>query len=126
MFDLAKIPLFALADRRLAWIDQRQQVLSQNIANADTPGWRARDLKPFKAMLAHPPVVLAASEGTSLPGANGQSGALMSVTGEVAPDGNGVALDQQLLKVAETDTAHELTTNMMQAYLNMFRTTIGR
>ena len=66
MFDVSGIPLFALADRRLAWIDQRQQLLSQNVANADTPGWRARDLKPFAALLGKPPITLAGTEGATL------------------------------------------------------------
>ena len=41
------IALFDLADKRLAWVDHRQEVLAQNIANANTPGWLARDLAPF-------------------------------------------------------------------------------
>ena len=39
--------LFDLADRRLAYLQHRQQVLAQNVANANTPGYRARDLEPF-------------------------------------------------------------------------------
>ncbi len=127
MFDVSGIPLFALADRRLAWIEQRQQVLSQNVANADTPGWRARDLKPFASLLGKPPITLAGTEGASLAagGARDAAGAA-AAPGEVAPDGNGVVLDKELLKVAETDTAHELTTGIVQAWIVMFRTAIGR
>ena len=43
--DLLKGSVLDLADRRLRWLDRRQQVLAQNIANADTPGWTARDLR---------------------------------------------------------------------------------
>ena len=127
MFDVSGIPLFALADRRLAWIDQRQQLLSQNVANADTPGWRARDLRPFAALLGKPPITLAGTEGATL-AAGGATDAAGAATppGEVAPDGNGVVLDKELLKVAETDTAHELTTSVVQAWIGMFRTAIGR
>lgn len=127
MFDLAQIPLFRLADRKLAWIDRREQVLAQNIANADTPGWRAHDLKPFTALLATPPVRLAAAEGASLapPALAGAQNVVTDQT-EVAPDGNGVVLDRELMKVADTDTAQRLTLQMMQTYLGMFRTAIGR
>jgi len=127
MFDLAQIPLFALADRKLAWIDQRQQVLAQNIANADTPGWRAHDVKPFAAMLATRPIALAAAEGSSLapPALAGAQGTVTDQT-EVAPDGNGVALDRELMKIVDTDTAQTLTLQLMKTYLGMFRTTIGR
>ena len=39
--DPKRIGLFDLAERRLAWTDQRRGVLAQNIANANTPGYQA-------------------------------------------------------------------------------------
>ena len=45
--DLNKIPLFASITRRMDWLNQRQGVLAQNIANADTPNYTAQDLKPL-------------------------------------------------------------------------------
>lgn len=127
MFDFSAIPLFALADRKFAWISQRQQVLSQNVANSDTPGWRARDLTPFATLLARPGVALACTDPAHLSGntgAEGQAGVIQQ--SELAPDGNGVSLDKELMKVADTDTAHTLTTELTRAYLGMFRTAIGR
>ena len=47
----SEVPLFALAERRLAWLDQRMQALAGNIANADTPRFLPRDLAPFAATL---------------------------------------------------------------------------
>ena len=47
-----QIGLFALADRRLAWLGARQGVLAQNVANADTPGWQQRDIRPFSDVLS--------------------------------------------------------------------------
>ena len=126
MFDLATIPLFALADRKLAWIDTREQVLAQNVANADTPGWRAQDVKPFASLLGRPPLTLAAAEGASLVGAGGGAPGATPQRTELAPDGNGVVLDRELLKIADTDTAHRLTVQLVTSYLGMFRTAIGR
>jgi flagellar basal-body rod protein FlgB len=133
MFDVSRIPLFALADRRLAWLDRRQQVLAQNIANADTPGWRARDLRPFAALLAAPPLRLAASEGMPADGGPaGPAGPAAAAPGDVAqrselaPDGNGVVLDRELMKVADSDMAHGLTVAIIRTWLGMFRTAIGR
>lgn len=127
MLDFAQVPLFALADRRFAWIDQRQQVLAQNLANADTPGWRARDLKPFQALLAAPPVALAATDPAHLPGtADPAADDAAAAIAERAPDGNGVALDQEMTKVADTDMAHAVTTGLVTVWLGMFRTAIGR
>ena len=44
--DLNSIPLFKMISRRMTWLNQRQKVLAQNIANADTPGYRPQDLVP--------------------------------------------------------------------------------
>src|SRR5712692_11335138 len=43
--DLGNIPLFKAMMSRMAWLTERQQVLAQNVANADTPNFKPRDLK---------------------------------------------------------------------------------
>ena len=43
--ELDKLSLFSVIKRRLAWLGHRQEVLAQNIANSDTPRYKARDLK---------------------------------------------------------------------------------
>lgn len=124
--DPTKLALFDLADRRLAHIGRRQEVLAQNIANADTPGWKARDLKPFADMLAH---------ATSAPPWQTQRGHLaprrgpvqMQVqAGERAPDGNSVVLDNELGKIADSESSHSLVTGLYTKYLGMFRIAAGR
>ena len=49
--DPKTIGLFDLAERRLAWADQRQTVLAQNIANVNTPGYKPHDLRSFATTL---------------------------------------------------------------------------
>ncbi len=128
--DPGQIGLFALADRRLAWLGARQNVLGQNVANADTPGWKARDLRPFADVLASHRSPDAGSvvttnplhmQGTALGEAAGQI-----LRGEQAPDGNAVALDEQMVKIADTDSAHEMVSAIYQKYLGMFRMALGR
>ena len=46
--------------------------------------------------------------------------------GETAPDGNGVRLDVQLAKVADTSATQQLTTDLYMKYLGFFRTALGR
>ena len=126
-----KLALFDLADRRLAHIGRRQEVLAQNIANADTPGWKSRDLKPFADMLAH---ATAAPQWQTQPGhlaprrgaaqGNVQGGQVQG--GERAPDGNAVVLDSELGKIADSETSHSLVTGLYAKYLGMFRTAAGR
>ena len=124
--DASNIPLFALADRRMSWIDARQAVLAQNIANADTPGWRARDLKPLAATLNAIGMGLAQTDPGHLAGTTGGALGATAQTSERSPDGNSVALDRELVKLADTDTAHELVNNVTHKYLGMFRMALGR
>ncbi len=122
-----QLSLFSLAEKRLAWTDQRQALLAENIANADTPSWRARDVAPFASVLAQRSSGLALQStaprhlpGTPAPGASARR------SGEHAPDGNSVRLDVELSKVADTESAHELTTDIYMKYLGFFRTALGK
>lgn len=119
----------ALAEARLHWIDARQRVLAQNVANADTPGYRPSDLRPFAESLAAArsaaglrrtdPRHLAAGEGD----ARVQRERRLP---ETTMDGNGVSLEREALRIADTETAHALAIGLHRRYLGMFRTALGR
>ena len=51
--NIADVPLLGMLRERMSWLNARQNTLSQNVANADSPGYLARDLKPldFQDML---------------------------------------------------------------------------
>jgi flagellar basal-body rod protein FlgB len=123
-----RIALFDLADQRLSWVGRREQLLAQNVANADTPGWRARDLKPFAELLAGRAVRLApvtASPG-ALPLLAATPPGSITTPGDAGPDGNSVQLDTELAKVADSETTQSLVTGLYAKYLGMFRTALGR
>lgn len=127
--DIGTIPLFALADRRLDWLEQRQAVLSRNIANVDTPGFQPRDMSPFNAALtqAGAGVDPVRTDPAHMEGTLPSRGAATVPTGtQRQPDGNAVSLDDQLVRMADTDTSHELVGQLYTKYLGMFRTAIGR
>ena len=120
------LPLLEIAERRLAWVDSRQRLLAQNIANADTPGWKPRDTAEFSvggsaantSFARTDPRHLLPSQAFAPP--NSKSGR------ESAPDGNAVSLDDQLARLAETETAHDLASDIYKKYLGFFRLAIGR
>ncbi len=118
----------ALAERRLHWLDRRQSVLAQNVANADTPGYRPRDLTPFQRELAgQTRLALARTQPGHGAGSPAAAGARTDrLAAEVAPDGNAVSLDREALRIAETDTAHQLATSVHRSFMGMFRTALGR
>lgn len=123
------IALFDLAEKRMVWADRRQQVLAHNIANANTPHWQAHDLMPFVAIIAKANNgVMAQTQSGHMSGVGGGAVGKEAIqkASERAPDGNSVALDEQLTKVADTETTQQLVTNLYKKYLGMFRVALGR
>jgi flagellar basal-body rod protein FlgB len=125
--DLTSVDLFTLAERRLDWADRRQQVLAENVANANTPGYAARDLKPFESLLRGAAVTLAATSPLHLAAASDPLLADRSqAVAERAPDGNAVSLDEQLTMLADTTGMHQLAANLYTKYMGMFRLALGK
>ena len=124
--DLTRNSSVALAERRLGWLEERQRVLAQNIANADTPGYQPRDLGDFRASMATA-FGMARTSGLHLEGRqSGPRARPDAVPGERAPNGNAVSLDREAIKVADTDTAHALATGLYRRWFGLFRTALGR
>ncbi len=127
--DPMTIGLFDLVERRLTWADQRQAVLAQNIANVNTPGYKPHDLRSFSATLDNAAVVAPVrTQPDHLAGtaAAASPNEVVDRTHTQSADGNAVALDEQLVKVADTDTTHALVTTIYKAYLGMFNLALGR
>lgn len=124
-----QIGLFDLAERRLAWTARRQAVLAQNVANANTPGYKPHDLRPFSAML-HGAVAVSPirTQSNHLAGTISarQPDEIIDHTYTQSPDGNAVALEDQLVKVAGTEATHSMVTAIYRKYLGLFSMALGR
>ena len=131
---LNNITLFASARKRLDWLTQRQEVLAQNIANSDTPKYRALDLKSYKfhevLRRASMQLNMSASEGDHLPGQRKRlrdfSEHKVRSPYETAPNGNSVILEEQMAKVNESQINHQFTTNIYKKHIKMFMMALGR
>jgi flagellar basal-body rod protein FlgB len=129
IMDPTQIGLFDLAERRLAWTDQRQTVLAKNIANISTPSYQPQDVEPFARILSgvaslepvrtHPNDMSGTNPGPF-------RSALAERPKAIAPDGNAVSLDEELIKVADTETTQTLVTNIYKKYFSLFNTALGR
>lgn len=126
--DLNGLSLFQQMEQKLHWLSARQTVLSENIANADTPHYQPRDLKPFSAELAKAmPVVrtnashIAAGNASATPVVARDRNFI-----EISPDGNRVSLEDQLTKVADTGMDYQMLTNLYRKQLSMIKTALGR
>lgn len=127
--DPSRIGLFDVAEKRLVWTAQRQSVLAANIANANTPAYQARDIQSFQSVLAG---VGSIGPTQTQPGhmsgttPTGLASLIREPPKTRALDGNTVALDQQLTKVADTETAQTLVTTIWKKYMGMFSMALGR
>jgi flagellar basal-body rod protein FlgB len=125
--DPTQIGLFDLAEQRLAWVDQRQSVLAQNIANVSTPHFQPSDLPSFASTLDNVGSVLPVRTNPAHMAGTLGAGPLRPVVenDQHGPDGNGVALDTQLTKVADTGTTQSLVTNIYKKYMSLFSMALG-
>jgi flagellar basal-body rod protein FlgB len=129
-------PLFRLISARLGWLGQRQVTLGQNLANADTPDYRPRDLRPadfgrLVRALRDPAsgVALVRTERAHLEHApSARIGLAAGATDsryETTPDGNAVILEEQMAKATETALDYQLTSNLYRKYVGMMRIALG-
>ena len=122
-------PLLQNMKDKMHWLSDRQQLLSQNIANADTPGYKAQDLKPFAAHLSGPsaPTLTmaktAANHIAPRSEATGNKPTLDRVTQGTVD--NGVVLEEQMKKGAETAIDYQLVTNLYRKEMGLLRTATG-
>jgi flagellar basal-body rod protein FlgB len=125
--------LFDLISARSTWLGQRQAVLGQNVAHADTPGYLPRDLPPlgFEGLIRGggrsrlEPMLTAANHLAAEPAAVGAYRDRVDEDAAVKPSGNGVDLPDQMRKMATTELDHQLTTSLYRRYVGMLRTAIG-
>ena len=137
--DLNGVPFFALMRERMNWLDRRQQVIATNVANADTPGYVARDLRPFEEALGRhggsASAMGGASSGGMLPLAL-TNGAHISPGGAAASpfrtqnsgdtettlNGNRVVLEDEMVRMGEARMNYEAAVGFYQRALGMLRT----
>jgi len=132
------IGLFQALSAKMDYLNQRQGVIAQNVANADTPGYKPKDLTPvdFSSMLGS-----SSGAGKSLSSVSidvtdeqhlGLAGSSANVkaraqkdTYEVAPAGNAVVIEEQVINSSKNMMDYSLMLNVYQKQVGMLRMAIG-
>ena len=125
------IPILSALRTKMHWGQERQRVLSENIANADSPNFRPRDLTPIKpnqiATAQTPRVAMARTDKAHIGGAlSGDSFPNKAGGYEIRPAGNAVHLEDEMMKVAATQQDYQAATSLYTRGLGMLKTAIGR
>lgn len=114
--------LFELASRHMTWLAERQAVTAANIANADTPGYRARDVNAFSAILDDPSMQFAVTSPGHIGLAEGQFQDAGRTTGDSwasGHSGNNVSLEQELMKASSGNRMMTLDAGLARAFQRM-------
>jgi len=131
--DFSRIPLLNMLTKKMGWLSQRQVVLSQNVANGDTPGYQAKDLQPFdfKRELAGAGLRLQAkrTDAAHLATGGGDGGSRRANAAadkyETTPQGNTVVLEEEMLKISDTQMDHSMIANLYRKQMGMLKMAIG-
>jgi flagellar basal-body rod protein FlgB len=129
---ISDIPIFSMLRTRMQWHQERQRVLAENVANADTPGFQPRDLvaPKFEGTRAPAPMGLTlvrTNPGHQATAAGGASFASMTDAGkQIRPTGNAVSLEEQMIKVAANQMDYQAATTLYGRSLGLIKTALGR
>ena len=122
-------------------LSERQRIVAQNIANSETPAYKAREVEApdfsdlvaqtgggrSSARVARPRITLS-SGMTALGASQPESGHVRIDKDftEVKPDGNNVTLEDQLLKMGQIQTDFATMTNLYRKQMSLMKTALGR
>ncbi len=133
---VSDLPMFDVLRSKMKWHQARQRVLAENVANADTPGYQARELKSleFGSMLASSslsPVetrttnsnhIKASSSADLNSGFRGKDDSDFDTT----PSGNSVVLEEQMMKVAQNQMDYQAATTLYAKSVGLLRIALGK
>lgn len=132
--DYSQIKLMQMMATKMAYLSERQDVLSQNIANADTPGYKPKQLREldFERLAlseAHRLHMRTTSAGASLAGTRPTRDFRFEEqrkTYETTPVENEISLEEQMAKVAHNQLEYMTVTNLYSKTGTMFKTALGQ
>jgi flagellar basal-body rod protein FlgB len=130
---IGELPLLSAIKNRMQYHQARQKLLAENVANADSPGFKPKDLKPFDLMLA----MQQADQTRGAGPARTQSGHMSSTASgpigarrpnvfESTQSGNAVSLEDEMLRMSQNNSDYQLATTLYAKSLSYLRLALGK
>jgi flagellar basal-body rod protein FlgB len=130
---LMDMPVFSALTDKMRWHQSRQGLLAENVANAETPGYRGRDLAQYdfakrakqmssasiSTVATQPMHIVASSEG-------GHFAAQRMASFEVTPEGNGITLEDEMMKVTTNMMDYQAATSLYKKSVRILRVALGK
>jgi flagellar basal-body rod protein FlgB len=131
---IGDIPLLAAIKGRMQYHQSRQKLLAENVANADSPGYKPRDLKPFDAALAAQRADVTGSTGPvrtdprhiGAGGSGGGIGSKRSNVFETTGSGNSVNLEDEMMRMAQNNSDYQMATTLYGKSLSYLKIALGK
>lgn len=129
---ISGFPILSMLRTKMQWHQERQRLLSENVANANTPKFKPSDLTP--------PSFDSSAMGASIPLQRTSAGHIASFGGtgsgnfradkpggaETRPTGNAVNLEDEMLKVAENQMDYQAAASLYTKSLGLMKTALGK
>jgi flagellar basal-body rod protein FlgB len=119
---MSQLSLFALATEKAKWLHARQALVAGNVANANTPGYQAVDMKPFTTFLDKAGETLATTNAAHISLASVESEAVRSMqsdASEATLSGNSVSVENEMAKLGDINRALSLNTGVQRVFHQM-------
>ena len=123
------LTLLNLASALASHATARQQLISENIAHADTPTYRARDIVDFAEIIDEGPAFAARTtrpEHLAFGASTGFDPIESAISGAETPNGNSVSLEDQMTRAAEVRQEHDMALGVYAKSLEILRSVIVR
>ena len=121
----APLKLTGMAQAMAAQAGRRLDVIARNVANADTPGFQAMDMPAFAESHAAAGLALRATRPGHLGGDPAEVAARRDKTA-AAPNGNSVALEQEMVKSASARAEHDMALAVYRSSAEILRASLGK
>jgi len=131
---IGNLTIFQALKGKMEWNQSRQKLLAENIANAQTPGYRGRDLAKFdfeslvqgQNINSIATVTTNARHIVARNSAGDSAGAFVTKSYEITPQGNGVVLEDEMMKLAANQMDYQAATSLYSRSVKLLRTALGR
>ena len=122
------LEIFQMAGAMARHAETRQTMVAQNIANADTPGYKARDIASFaETYRAQDASTMRTTRAGHLTGSSQPNDTrLIAGAGSESPNGNNVSLETEMMKSVENNGQHKRAMAIYKSSLNIMRLSLGR
>ena len=126
---MESIQLFELASRQAEWLSTRQSLISGNIANVNTPGFRAKDVTAFDAVLQNTQLPMKSTNPlhfTENPIGNYTVESEVSEGSATQLSGNSVDLSEEMMKQGSIKRDYDLNAAIVKAFNKMMLMTVRK